>query len=77
MLCIAAQSDWRAGVISAREGSCSASYHPGEARLFTNSIRPVISHTGAAKCLSTLIFLWSDAFVMNQTPSAYHRDFAG
>jgi hypothetical protein len=77
MLCIAAQSDWRAGLISAREGSCSASYHLGEARLFTISIRPVISRTGAAKCLSMLVFLWSDALVIKQSPPAYHRDIAG
>jgi hypothetical protein len=37
----------------------------------------VLFCTGAGKCLSGPIFLWSDACVTKQNPSVYHRDFAG
>jgi hypothetical protein len=37
----------------------------------------VLSRACDGKCLSALVFLWSDALVIKQTPSAYHRGSAG
>jgi hypothetical protein len=76
MRCIAARSAWRAGVTLARELSCSASPSPrrgAPSRDFNTA--GVIPHL-RRQVLVCLILLWSEAFVMKQTPSAYKRDIA-